>query len=155
VSTVVDKNEPRPSPACQVLDFMKLQKKNLEDNFFRQLDSVRRIQYPDNDQEKEKMIDLNPTLLAQFLKDIDQNALLNNGQFEKEYHFNIAPKGYSDPEKCRDKISIEFSPDDCRYRFVIWNTFLAEPGWCTESQVIYSFEIRGDQLMGFYRNEAG
>jgi len=101
------------------------------------------------------MIDLNPTLLAQFLKDINQKALVNNGQFEKEYHFNIAPKGYSDPKTCKDKISIEFYPDKCGYRMVIWNTFLVETDWCTESQVIYSFEIRGDQIMDFHRNEAG
>ena len=143
------------SVTCQRLDFLKLQDKKLQNIFFKQLDSTRHIQYPNNDQEKEIMIDLNQKLLDQFLKDIDQTAFSKTGRFEKEYHFNIAPKGYSDPAICKDKISIEFYPENCSYRMMIWNTFLAEPDWCTESQVIYSFEIKGDKIAGFERNEAG
>lgn len=158
--TSVDKpivnNDVKPGPAtCQASDFLKLQDKKIQDIFFRQLDSTRRTQYPNNDQEKEIMVDLNPSLLMQFLKDIDRTVLSKTGRFEKEYHFNTAPEGFSDPASCKDKISIEFSTENCRYRMMIWNTFLAEPDWCTESQVIYDFEIKGDKITGFERNEAG
>ena len=140
---------------CQALDLMKLQNKKIQDDFFKQLDSIRKVQYPDNDQETEIMIDIDRKLLTQFLKDIDQPALTKNKSFEKEYHFNIAPKEYSDPKKCKDKISVEFYPENCGYRMVIWNTFLVEENWCTESQVIYSFDIQNDRITNFSRNLAG
>ena len=150
------KSDVNPDPVpCQGLDFMKLQNQGLQDDLFKKIDSIRRVQYPDNDQAKEIMIDLTPKMLNQFLKDIDQAVLSKTGKFEKEYHFNIAPKEFSDPPICKDKISIEFYTENCRYRMMIWNTFLAEPGWCTESQVIYSFEIKDDGITGFERNEAG
>ncbi len=134
---------------------MKLKNKEISTSFFTQLDSIRRVQYSKNDQETEIFVDINPNILIQFLKDIDQVELSKNGQFEKEYHFNIAPIGYSDPPKCKDKISIQFFPETCKYRMVIWNTFLVEPDWCTESQVVYSFEIKDNQIKNFWRNEAG
>lgn len=143
------------SETCQASDFLKLQDEKLQNIFFQQLDSTTHIQYPNNDQEKEIMIDLTPNLLMQFLRDVDKTALLKTGRFEKEYHFNIAPKGFSDPETCKDKISIEFYPQNCSYRMMIWNTFLAEPDWCAESQVIYNFEINNDKITGLTRNEAG
>lgn len=140
---------------CQALNFMKLKNKSVQDNFFNHLDSIRKFQYPENNQETEIMVDLNQMLLNQFLKDIKQVVFSKTGRFEKEYYFDIAPEGYRDNETCKDKISIEFNPKSCRYQMVIHNTFLVEPNWCTESQVIYSFEIKGDRIINFSRNEAG
>ena len=145
----------RQTQKCQALGLMKLQNKKFQDDFFKQLDSIRKVQYPNNDQETEIMIDIDRKLLIQFLKDIDQPALSKNKSFEKEYHFNIAPKEYSDPPECKDKISVEFYPENCGYRMVIWNTFLVEENWCTESQVVYGFEIQNDRVVNFSRNEAG
>lgn len=141
--------------ACKALDFMKLQNKALQKKFFLQLDSIRNVQYPNSDQETEIMVDINSNLLTQFLKDIDQTALSKNGRFEKEYHFNIAPKGFSDPKTCTDKISIEFYPEHCSYQMIIWNTFLVEPDWCSEHQIMYSFEIKDNRIINFRRDEAG
>ena len=140
---------------CKAMDFMRLQNKALQDDFFIQLDSIRHVQYPNNDQAIGITVDLTPALLIQFLKDIDQDSLIKNERFEKEYHFNIAPEGYSDPPKCKDKISIEYYPESCKYRMVILNTFLSESNWCTGHQVVYSFGIKGDRVVDFGRNEAG
>jgi len=134
---------------------MQLQNKVLQENFFNQLDSILHVQYPKNDKEAGISVDLNQILLSQFLKDIDPSTFSKTGRFEKEYHFNIAPAAYSDPETCKDKISIEFYPERCMYRMVIRNSFLVEPNWCTEHQVIYSFTIENDKIEGFERNEAG
>lgn len=141
---------------CSALDFLNLKDEKLQSDFFKQLDSIRKAQYPNNnEQENEIMVDITPALLKFFLKDIDKAILSKNASFEKEYHFNIAPKGYTDPKKCKDKISVEFYQEHCSYRIVIWNTFLVQDDWCSEHQVIYSFEIKDDQIINFGRNEAG
>lgn len=140
---------------CQAVDLMKLQNKELQNDFFKQLDSIRHIQYPNNDQETEIMVDFTPAMLKQFLKDIDTATLSKTGRFEKEYYFNIAPKGYSDPKVCKDKISVEFDFATCTYRMVIWNSFLVEPNWCTEHQVVYGFTIKNNKIIDLERNEAG
>ena len=140
---------------CSAIDFLSLKDEKLQTNFFTQLDSIRKAQYPNDDQENEIMIDITSALLNSFLNDIDQSVLSKTKGFAKEYHFNIAPKGYADPKKCKDKISIEFYQENCRYRMTIWNTFLVENDWCSEHQVIYGFEIKNGQIIDFERNEAG
>ncbi len=141
-------------PASSALDFMQLNNKEFQNKFFILLDSVRNFQHPPNDKEKEMMVDLNQKLLNQFLKDIDTKEFSKNNTFEKEYHFNIAPKNYSDPADCKDKISVQYFPGK-GYRVVIFNTFLVEPNWCTEHTVVYGFEIKGNRIINFGRNEAG
>ena len=138
---------------CSALDLMNL--KNLQAEFFSQLDSILRVQYPNNDREPESFVDLTPRLLDQFLSDINKDSLILNGEFEKEYHFNLAPPGFTDPKICKDKISITFDGDHCGFRLVIYNTFLVEPSWCTENNVVYGFEIRDGRIIDFGRQEAG
>ena len=52
------------------------------------------------------MVDLTPEYLNKLLLDINQDLLMQNNRFEKEYHFIIAPENHTDPKICKDKIEI-------------------------------------------------
>jgi hypothetical protein len=141
---------------CSATDVMKLMKSDLQRDFFAQLDSARTAQYPNNDQEIDIFVDVTPQLLDRFLKDINKDSLLPNRRFDKKYHFNIAPAGFADPAQCRDRIEVVFNEDQCSFRIVMYNTCLVgEEGWCTESTVVYVFELTDDRILRFWRNEAG
>jgi len=143
------------STSCDktALDFLKLANKNIQTDFFHQLDSIRKVQYPKNDQETAIFVDLTPKLLDKFLRDLNKDEFSKTGNFEKEYNFNIAPPKYTDSKECKDKISITFDKRTCSFRLVINNEFFAE--WCQESTVIYGFKINGNKISDFGRNEAG
>ena len=140
---------------CSAATFLKLKESLCRESFLTQLAAIRQKQYPSNDQEVSIMVDLTPEYLEKFLHDIDIYLFTTNNYFEKEYHFNIAPEGYTDPKVCKDKITISFNSENCSFTLKIFNTFLVEPNWCTESMVIYSFKIEGDRIIDFWRNEAG
>ena len=72
-----------------ISDFLKLNQQDLQTDLFVKIDSIRKIQYPENDQETSIMVDLTAEYLTRFLNDIDADSLTKNQQFEKEYHFNI------------------------------------------------------------------
>ncbi|MCH2032295.1 MAG: hypothetical protein MK202_02150 [Tenacibaculum sp.] len=139
----------------KIEDFLNLQKNKLQADFFSKLDSIRKVQYPNNDQDTSIMVDLTPEYLIKFLSDINLDSLIANKGFEKEYHFNIAPKEYSDPQICKDKIAVSFDVENCTFRLDIYNTFLVEPDWCTESMVVYGFKIKNNKIVDFWRQEAG
>lgn len=145
------------SVTCLVtaVDFLKLKELELQTQFFFKLDSIRKAHYPNNDQETSIMVDLTSKYLNRFLADINENSLRLNKGYEKEYHFNIAPKGYTDPEICKDKIAITYNEKHCKFRLQIYNTFFVEPDWCTESMVVYEFEIKDNRIVYFWRNEVG
>lgn len=139
-----------------VRDFMQLKNEDLQEDFFRHLDSTLQVQYPnkkDRDEDAGIFAELNKVMLVQFLQDIDQSAMSKNGSFEKEYYLNIAPKGYFD--KCKDKISIAFNQLSSKFSMRIFNSFKAEQGWCTEHSVVYFFSIHDNRVVDFDRNAAG
>lgn len=135
--------------------FLTLRDKELQADFFSKLDSIRKVQHPNNDQETSIMVDLTPEYLIEFLDDISLDSLTANKQYEKEYHFNITPKSYTDPEICKDKIAVSFDEENCSFRLNVYNSFLVEPDWCTESMVVYGFKIENDKIVDFWRQEAG
>ena len=141
--------------SSEAIDFLKLKEKDLRTQFFFSLDSIRKVQYPNDDQENSIMVDLTPEYLNKLLADINYDSLKQNSRFVKEYHFNIAPENFTDPKICKDKIEITFDKTTCKFRLRIYNTFLAEPNWCTESSVIYVFGIKNNRIVDFWRNEAG
>lgn len=138
-----------------ISDFLKLNQQYLQTDLFVKIDSIRKVQYPENDQETSIMVDLTAEYLTQFLNDIDVDSLAKNQQFDKKYHFNIAPEGFTDPTDCKDKIAVSFDDKDCSFRLNIYNTFLVEPNWCTESMVVYGFKIKNSRIIDFWRQEAG
>ncbi|WNJ20335.1 hypothetical protein [Pontibacter sp. G13] len=138
-----------------ISDFLKLNQQDLQTDLFVKIDSIRKVQYPENDQETSIMVDLTAEYLTQFLNDIDVDSLAKNQQFEKKYHFNIAPEGFTNPTDCKDKIAVSFDDKDCSFRLNIYNTFLVEPNWCTESMVVYGFKIKNSRIIDFWRQEAG
>ena len=141
--------------ACDktALDFLKLANKNIQTDFFHQLDSIRKVQYPQNDQDKAIFVDLTPALLDRFLRDLNKSEFSKTGKFKKEYYFGIAPPKYTDSKECKDAISITFDKKTCSFLLVIYNEFPEE--WCQESSVIYGFKINGNRISDFGRNEAG
>lgn len=145
------------SNSCELslIDFFKLKDKNLQSEFFFKLDSVRKVQYTNIDQEKSIFVDLTPEYLDKFLDDIDIDSILTQSEIEMKYHFNIAPKGYKDPEMCLDALRLRLDKEFCQFTMVVYNTFLVEPDWCTESAVIYGFKLSGNKIIDFWRNEAG
>jgi hypothetical protein len=147
--------EKTTSKSCSAIDFIKLENEDLQIDFFTQLDSIRKVQYPNNDQENEIFVDLTPNLLRQFLKDIDKELLIKNGEFEKEYNFNISPPDLTDHADCKDKIKIKYNINSCSFRMEIHNTFLVPDNWCTESMVVYGFTISDEKITDFGRNAAG
>ncbi|WP_196889877.1 hypothetical protein [Aureivirga sp. CE67] len=149
--------DPISSTTClgKIEDFLNLKDKELQEDFFSKLDSIRKVQYLNNDQDTSIMVDLTPEYLIEFLADISLDSLTANKQFEKEYHFNIAPKEYTDPQICKDKIAVRFDAENCSFRLKIYNTFLVEPDWCTESMVVYGFKIKNDKIVDFWRQEVG
>lgn len=148
-------NIQRDTTKCDktALDFLKLANKKIQADFFHQLDSTKKVQYPNKDQDTAIFVDLTPKLLDRFLSDLNKEGFYKTGNFEKEYYFNIAPQGYTDSKECKDKISITFDKSTCSFRLVINNKFPAD--WCQESSVIYWFKINGNKISAFGRNEAG
>ena len=155
--TVVKEVEKIDSVNCfgKTVDFLKLKDNELQTDFFAKLDSLRKVQFPNNDQETSIMVEITPEYLNKFLSDIDQDSLIINKRFDKEYNFNIAPKDYTDPEICKDKIAMNFDEKNCSFQLNVYNTFLVEPDWCTESMVIYGFKIQNEKIVDFWRQEAG
>lgn len=133
--------------------FLKLANNSFQADFFHQLDSIKKVQYPQNDQDAAIFVDLTPKLLNMFLKDMKEGEFSKTNKFEKEYNFNIAPPDYTDSKECKDKISITFDKRTCSFLLVIYNEFFAE--WCQESTIFYEFKIAGDKIYDLRRNIAG
>lgn len=155
--SITENSEQIYSGTCsgKVLDFFKLKDKKLQSSFFTQLDSIKKAQYPDDNQETSIMVDITPDYLNQFLADINATSFEIHNTFEKDYHFNIAPQGFTDPEICKDKIKVSFDAEYCTFHLNIYNTFLVEDDWCTESVVMYGFKITNRKITNFWRQEAG
>lgn len=134
-------------------DILKLRDKIIQADFFHQLDSIRKVQYPNNDQDTAIFVDFTPILLNRFLKDVNKEQLTNTGEFEKEYNFNISPPQYKDSKECKDKISLTFDKETCSFHITIFNEFFAE--WCQESSVTYLFQIVDSKISNFTRSETG
>jgi len=49
-----------------------------------------------------------------------------------------------------EKIEVSFNDKDGSFRLSIYNTFLVEPDWCTESIVIYGFSIKEDKIISMW-----
>lgn len=134
-------------------DILYLKNPTIQKSFFRQLDSMLKIQYPKNDQEKDIFVDLTPKMLDQFLSDLDTNLLIKNGAFDKSYHFNIAPPMYKDTKTCSDQITLEYDVHSNYFSLIISNRFYAE--WCQESAVRYFFILTKNTIRIIGRSEAG
>lgn len=134
-------------------DIQYLNNPTLQKSFFRQLDSILKIQYPNNDQDKDIFVDLRPKMLSRFLSDLDTTALIKNGAFDKSYHFNIAPPMYKDTKACSDQITLEYDAHSNFFTLIIGNRFYAE--WCQESAVRYIFTITKNAVKLLDRTEAG
>ncbi len=133
--------------------FLKLTEKKIQVDFFHQLDSIKKDQYPNDDLDTNIFVDITPKLLNKFLGDLNEELFIETGSFEKEYNFNIAPPQFVDSKECLDKISITFEKNTCSFHMIIYNEFFAD--WCQESTVVYGFKIIGNKISDFRRNEAG
>jgi hypothetical protein len=141
---------------CMAGDFLKLKNKQLQADFFIQLDSVRKIQYQDSHQDIYNLVDITPAILNKFLNDINIDSLTTNGSYEAKFFFNISPKGYTDSKICDDLIIIRFFNEDCGFRMIIDNVYPVEEQGCAGgAQVIYGFKIINNKIVDFGRQAAG
>lgn len=141
---------------CDASDFLKLKDKQLQADFFKHLDSVRKIQYPANDQDIYNLVDITPAMLNSFLNDINIDSLQKNASYEHKYFFNIAPKGFTDSRTCADVIILRFFEEDCSFRVIIDNVYPVEEQGCAGgAQVIYGFHIEDNKIIRFGRQAAG
>lgn len=143
------------SAACDAADLKRLREPALFRSFFQCVDSMRRVDYPNDDQDTTIAVDLSPSMLEELLRQADFEEFQRTGECGVGFQFNIAPKGHRDPPACRDSVWVHFAPDRCEFRMVIKSTFLDEPNWCIEHNVSYGFRIGMDRILGFGRNEAG
>ena len=139
----------------KAIDILKLKEPLLQKEFFRELDSIKDLQYPENDQEECNNVDITSELLNTFLGDINTSTFQEKGEFECFYNFNIACPGFSDSEICKDKISIQFFESSCNFRMVIENCYMVEGSCIGGAQVVYTFKIIDGKVINFGRNEAG
>ena len=147
--------EPDKGVNCSAMDLVKLKDKELQDEFFKQLDSIKKVQYSNYTQDTGNSVDITPNLLRQFLENINADSLQMNGVYESHFFFNIAPPQYVDSKKCKDIISIQYFID-CGFRMVIDNVYLVEKEGCIGgSQVVYGFKIIDGKIVDFGRQEAG
>ena len=140
---------------CTAADFKRLGDPVIFRSFFNCVDSMRRAQYPLGDQDTTLSVDISPGVMKEFVTGLDYSLLEKTGEAAMEFHFNVAPKGYTDPPACKDKVSVHFDPGSCRFRMVVYNTFLVPPNWCTEGTVVYAFTVGRNRVLDFYRDEAG
>jgi len=142
-------------PDCSPTDFTKLKDKKLQDNFFTQLDSVKKVQYPKNDQDTKNAVDLTPKMLNQFLKDFNLETFKKTGIYENYYFFNISPPQFKDSKICKDKISVQYFSESCTYRMIVENVYIVENNCIGGQQVSYNFKIIKNKIVDFGRDEAG
>ena len=155
-TTVSDHSPSAPSmAACDAASITRLLEPALFESFFHCVDSMRRVHYPDDDQDTTIAVDLSPYMLEEFLRQVDYDEFQRIGECGVGFQFNIAPKGHRDPPACRDSVWVHFSPERCGFRMVVKSTFLVEPNWCIEHNVSYGFRIGKDRVVDFGRNEAG
>ncbi len=145
---------------CSASDFLKLKDKNLQDDFFRQLDSLRKSQYRINDPDTKSSVDITQNLLKKFLKEVNIDTLQKNGTYECFYFFNIAPPEFVDSKKCKDKITIQYLSETCEFRMMVDNVYLVDveddkPYCIGGAQVVYDFKILDGKIVDFRRGLIG
>ena len=155
--SIIEGSEQIDSIICsgRAVDILKLKEKELQIEFFLKLDSIKKLQYPDKDQDTCNSVDLTPALLNKILKDINGMTLQEKGVFTSFYNFNIACPGFTDSEVCKDKVSIHFFEESCCFRIVIENSYMVEGDCIGGSQVVYGFKIDNGRIIDFGRQEAG
>lgn len=140
---------------CSPTDFTKLNDKKLQDDFFKQRDSVQKAQYPNSDQDIKNSVDLTRQMLMQFLKDFNIETFKKTGTYENYYFFNISPPQFKDSKVCKDKISVQYFKESCTYRMIIENVYMVEKDCIGGQQVSYTFKIIKNKIADFGRDEAG
>jgi hypothetical protein len=73
------------------VDFLQLKDNQIQSNLFLKIDSIRSVQYPENDQETAIMVDLTPEYLNTFLSDINIDSLNATETLCKNVSFQYSP----------------------------------------------------------------
>tara|TARA_Y100001934_G_C11885789_1_gene555305 strand:+ start:104 stop:595 length:492 start_codon:yes stop_codon:yes gene_type:complete len=141
---------------CKPLDFLQLKDSSLQAQLFIKIDSILKVQYPNNDKER-IAIDLNESKLNEFLKSINKDSLRLNKTFTHKLHFNIDLFQNQDT-LCIDDIILDFK-ENCYFILTLSNYIPTDSNpneaWCSGNAVIYSFQIKNKVVKNFGRNQAG
>lgn len=153
---------------CSINDFLILKEKNIQQDFFKKIDSVFVIQYP-NPKDRESSINITPEILNKYLRDIDKQSLKDSlVVFEdvtlanKEYHFKFIPKSFNQwkTSNYKNNIYIRHSAKDCSFSLYINYSCLIdfegdEDDVVEEHLIFYYFRIINGKIVDFGRNEVG
>ena len=137
---------------CKPLDFLQLKDSSLQDQLFIKIDSILKVQYPNNDKEN-IMVDLNKKWLDKFLNSINTDTFKIKNSFTFKVQFGNTIDNSKDTT-CLDDISIKYN-SNCSFTLTLSNYVLADPTWCSGVSVLYHFRLNNGKITSFGRNAAG
>lgn len=169
VEDLMENEQNKETSSCSVDDFLLLRKKSIQQDFFKKLDSVFAIQYP-NIKDRENSINITPKILNTYLNDINEQSLRDSVVvFEdvtlanKEYNFKFIPQSFKQwkTSNYKNNIYIRYSAKNCSFGLYINYSCLIdfeekdEENVAEEHLIFYHFRIINGKIVDFGRNEAG
>lgn len=153
---------------CSVDDFLLLRKKDVQQDFFKKMDSIFVVQYP-NKKDRENTINVTPEILNRYLKDINEQSLRDSlvvfndvTLANKEYNFKFIPKSFHQwkTSNYKNTIYIRYSPNHCSFGLYINYSCIIdfedeEDKVIEEHLIFYHFKIVNGKIVDFGRNEVG
>lgn len=144
-------------------DFLLLEDRFLQKDFFKKIDSISAIHYPTH--KKKDIVNITPKMLNRYLYDISQvylkDSIFSYDITKKEYHYKMI---HSEMQKYRTSdykniIYIEFYKKKA-FRLVINYSYTVqfekgEEPINVESSISYSFKIINKKIVGFDIQESG
>jgi len=142
---------------CNLKVFLSLKSKNLQTDFFKKIDSVTAVQYPEG---KAPTVNITPKILNRYLNDIEKDLSqqpIGKKIVERTYHYNLVPPEFAQQaSNTKNKIYLSFYPKSCDFTLhLLYSYFLKEHDVVVESLVIYYFTIIDGKIANFGRDEAG
>lgn len=137
---------------CKAEDFFLLKENDIQQDFFKNLDSVLLIQYPDG-RKKAMFTDITGVMLKTFVQNVDSMRFLKDKLADLLYYDDLAAvQGVGG--KLKQSIEISFDESICGFRLLLINYFESAE-YADESSVVYSFRILNNRIVDFYRQEVG
>ena len=141
---------------CNLKVFLSLKNKTLQADFFRKIDSVTAVQYPEG---KAPTVNITPAILNKYLSDIEKDLSqqpIDEIIAERTYHYKLVPPEFAkQASNAKNKIYISFYPKGCVFTLhLLYSYYLKEHDVVVESSVIYYFTIIDGKIANFGRDES-
>jgi hypothetical protein len=139
---------------CTAADFFDLKNKDLQTDFFAQLDAAYKAGIVENGGEvtaDDVWQDITPEALQQFLGDAEKGGFAESKKFEKEYLSVTTPSNSKNSKSCMDRLSISFDDSACTFSLAIADATVDSDNECTESMSSLVFKITDGKILNFER----